>query len=201
MYVGRIVVVGRNGDRIWVAYRVSSRSFPRRKAVIWGQSVRISPSDDKDLANNPYIFYNCIRVWGDFAIVANGNQSDILLEKIQDGQRPIDAIVLTLLAQGFERDEFDTPRLAGVVVGNNAWLGIVGKHEFHVKQFDLKNGSAFMVATYGKTDFEPVCLSAESAAELANCVFKLDFDNPICATAAMSFPNGQGFELAVHNPT
>jgi IMP cyclohydrolase len=200
MYVGRIILVGLNNGKGWVGYRVSSRSYPNRKAEIWNQGVRISPLDSEDLKKNPYISYNCIRIWKDLAIVANGTQSDMVLDKILDGQKPSDAIVLALLAYGFERDEFDTPRLVGIVRGNTAWLGIVERHEFRVKEFHLQEGNALMVTTYEKTDFEQARLSARNAAEIAKLAFELDFEKPICAAAAMAFLDEQGFELAVYNP-
>jgi len=58
MYVGRIVVVGRTGER---AGKVSSRSFPNRRAEVRGSDIMVSSIDPKDLARNPYIAYNCIK--------------------------------------------------------------------------------------------------------------------------------------------
>jgi len=144
MYVGRIVVVGKSGGRSFVAYRVSSRSFPNRRAEIRGRSILVSPLDAADLARNPYIAYNCIRVLDCAAVVANGTQSDTILENIEDGMRPLQAIGLSLVAFGHERDELDTPRLAGAVQKEKAWLGIAMKDTIHVKEFHLQNGEAFM---------------------------------------------------------
>ena len=110
MYVGRIVIVGRAEGKSWAGYRVSSRSFPNRRAEVRGDSVMVSPIDPKDLAKNPYIAYNCIRTSGDVAVVANGTQTDMIMERIDDGQRPLDAIALSLVAYGYERDELDTPQ-------------------------------------------------------------------------------------------
>ena len=83
MYVGRIVVVGRTGGKSWAGYRVSSRSFPNRMAEVRGGSILVSPIDPKDLAKNPYIAYNCIRTSGDVAVVANGTQTDMIMERIE----------------------------------------------------------------------------------------------------------------------
>ncbi len=219
MYVGRIVVVGRSCERSFAAYRVSSRSFPNRRAEIRGKSILVSPLNPADLARNPYIAYNCIRVLDDAAVVTNGTQTDMILERIEDGQKPLDAIALSLVAFGYERDELDTPRLAGVVQGEKAYLGIVKRGEFRVKEFSLKDGSALMVATYEKTDFEPVMLGGARAAALARGAFDLLFERPVCAAAALALPEGpgqepkgkghakegekegSGFELAVYNPT
>ncbi len=84
-------------------------------AEVRNKSILVSPKDPADLARNPYIAYNCIRVADDVAVVANGTQADMILERIEDGQKPGDAIALSLVAYGYERDELDTPRIAGAV--------------------------------------------------------------------------------------
>ena len=202
MYVGRIVIVGRSQGRSFVAYRVSSRSFPNRRAEVRGKSILVSPLDPADLARNPYIAYNCIRVAGDVAVVSNGTHTDMILERIQDGQRPMDAIALSLVAYGYERDELDTPRIAGAVRGDQAWLGIAKRDEFRVREFNLEDGQAFLVATYEKTDFEAAALGGAGAGEMARQAFDLPLERPVCAAAAYALPEEQssGYDLAVYNP-
>jgi IMP cyclohydrolase len=202
MYVGRIVIVGRSQGRSFVAYRVSSRSFPNRRAEVRDKSILVSPLDPADLARNPYIAYNCIRVAGDVAVVSNGTHTDMILERIQDGQRPIDALAISLVAYGYERDELDTPRIAGVVRGDLGWLGIAKRDEFRVREFNLEDGQAFLVATYEKTDFEVTALGEDSAGEMARQAFDLPLERPVCAAAACALPKGQGsgYDLAVYNP-
>ena len=202
MYVGRIVIVGRSQGRSFVAYRVSSRSFPNRRAEVRGKSILVSPLDPADLARNPYIAYNCIRVAGDVAVVSNGTHTDMILERIQDGQRPMDAIALSLVAYGYERDELDTPRIAGAVRGDRGWLGIAKRDEFRVREFNLEEGRAFLVATYEKTDFAAAALGGAVAGEIARMAFDLPLERPVCAAAALARPDGQGsgFDLAVYNP-
>ena len=167
-----------------------------------GQSIMVSPLDSADLARNPYIAYNCIRVQGDVAVVTNGTHTDMILERIQDGQRPMDAMALSLAAYGYERDELDTPRIAGAVLGDRAWLGIAKRDEFRVREFNLEEGGALMVATYEKTDFEAATLGGGSASEIARMAFDLPLERPVCAAAALARPDGQGsgFDLAVYNP-
>jgi len=219
MYVGRIVAVGRSGGRSFAAYRVSSRSFPNRRAEVRGRTILVSPKDPADLARNPYIAYNCIRVQGDVAVVANGTQADMIAERIEDGLPPLQAIALSLVAYGYERDELDTPRLAGAVQGERAWLGIARRDEFRAKEFRLQEGVALMVATYEKTEFEPLRLGGGSAEEIAERAFSLSFERPVCAAAALELTVSDGsekgdaggdagidagrvagFELAVYNP-
>jgi len=199
MYVGRIVAVGCSSGRSFVAYRVSSRSFPNRRAEARGGSILVSPIDPSDLARNPYIAYNCIRAKGDVAVVANGTQSDMIFERIEDGAKPIDALAISLVAYGYERDELDTPRIAGAVRGDRAWLGIARKSEYRVSEFKLDEGQALMVATYEKTGFEQTALGG-SAREIARQAFDLSFERPVCAAAALAAPDGSGYDLAVYNP-
>ena len=198
MYVGRIVVVGQTGGKSWVGYRVSSRSFPNRIAEARGGSILVSPIDPKDLAKNPYIAYNCIRTRGDVAVVANGTQADMIMEKIGDGLPPLDAIAISLVAYGYERDELDTPRIAGAVRDGKAWLGIAMKGEFRFKEIPMKEDDAFMVATYEKTSFEPVAVSGIDASAVAKAAYDLPLERPVCSAAA--FQGDEGFMLAVHNP-
>jgi len=199
MYVGRIVVIGRTKNRSWVGYRVSSRSFPNRRGAIRGETVLVSPRDPLDLEKNPYIAYNCIRLAGrKAAVVANGTQADMIAEKIEDGTSPLDAIAFSLTAYGYERDELDTPRIAGVVMGDRGWLGIASNGEIRAKEFDLSEGGAFLVATYEKTEFEAVNVAGNSAEEIAKAAFDLDLELPVCSAAA--FETEGGFRLAVYNP-
>ena len=202
MYVGRIVVVGRSHGRSFVAYRVSSRSFPNRRAEVRGQSIMVSPMDSADLARNPYIAYNCIRVAGDVAVVSNGTHTDMILERIQDGQRPFDALALSLAAYGYERDELHTPRIAGAVRKDRAWLGIAMRDELRVREFKIEDDRALMVATYEKTDFEATALGGGSGGEIARRAYDLPLERPVCAAAAYALPDGHesGYDLAVYNP-
>ncbi len=202
MYVGRIVIVGRSSGRSFVGYRVSSRSFPNRRAEVRGKSILVSPIDSADLAKNPYIAYNCIRVKGDVAVVANGTQADMISERIEDGCRPLDAIALSLTAYGYERDELDTPRIAGAVRGSRGWLGIAARNEILAREFELVEGRALMVATYEKTEFEPTAVGGTSAAEIARMCYDLPLERPVCAASALARTgeNCSEYELAVFNP-
>ena len=167
-----------------------------------GKSILVSPIDPADLARNPYIAYNCIRVAGDVAVVTNGTHTDMIQERIQDGQLPMDALATSLVAYGYERDELDTPRIAGVVRGDRAWLGIAKRDEFRVRELNLEEGQAFLVATYEKTDFEATDLAGSSAGEIARLAYDLPLERPVCSAAALAASGGQerGYDLAVYNP-
>lgn len=165
-----------------------------------GQSILVSPLDSSDLARNPYIAYNCIRVAGNVAVVSNGTHTDMILERIQDGQRPMDALTISLAAYGYERDELDTPRIAGAVRGDLGWLGIAKRDEIRVREYRLGEDRALMVATYEKTGFEAAKLGADSAGEIARQGYCLPLERPVCAAAALARPDGGGYDLAVYNP-
>lgn len=195
--MGRIVAIGQSGGKSWVGYRVSSRAFPNRRATLRGDRILVSPLDPGDMVKNPYISYDCIRVGEDVAVVANGTQADMIFEKIVDGMKPMDAIALSLIAYGYERDELDTPRIAGAVSAGVGWLGIAQKDEVRTTRFSLEGG-VYMVATYEKIGFESIDIEAEDAFGISRAMFDLSFERPVCSAAA--FQGDSGFELAVYNP-
>ena len=162
-----------------------------------GNGVLVSPKDPEEMLKNPYITYSCIKIKDDVAVVANGSHSEMIIEKIEDGMRPLDAISHSLVAYGYERDELCTPRIAGAVSGSYGWLGIARKDEIRAKMYNLED-SAYMVATYGATDFAAVEISGKGSSEIARAMFEFPFDLPVCSGAA--FSTDRGFELAVYNP-
>ena len=74
MYVGRIVAVGRTRTGANAGlYRVSSRSFPNRRAVEVNGRLAIMPREghEGDILKSPYIAYNCLRVAGAWSVVTS----------------------------------------------------------------------------------------------------------------------------------
>ena len=118
MYVGRIVAVGRTPEGANAAlYRVSSRSFPNRQAVDLGGKLAIVPraGHEADIQKNPYIAYNCVRTPNGWAIATNGSHTDPIAEKVALGVPLRDALASCLLAMDYEKDDYDTPRIAAAV--------------------------------------------------------------------------------------
>ena len=155
MYVGRIVAIGKNErGKVCALYRVSSRSFPSRRAVISGDLISILPRPgfEDDLKKNPFIAYNCLGVANEFAVVSNGTHTDLLITKLNNGYGPRDAMVTVLHACDYEHDALSTPRIAGIVDQQNGvgYLGIITQDGLHVKQFTLSDGFLYYVATYDK---------------------------------------------------
>jgi len=162
MYIGRIVCVGRTLDgRLCAAYRVSSRSFPNRTAVLGERKVSIvpKPGHEGDVLKNPYIAYNCVRIVknGDVAVATNGSQTDVIADKIEEGMPIREALVLASLVLDYEKDAYNTPRVSAVVdkhlgVG---WLGIVRHDGLEVQRIPLELGRIWYVATYEENAVRP----------------------------------------------
>lgn len=198
MYVGRIVAVGMT-DKPFVAYRVSSRSFPNRVARITDVGAAIQPLDPEDMKKNPYIAYNCIRAGSKGVVVSNGTHTDPIFEKIEEGVAPDVALQQVLTEMGYEKDDFNTPRIAGVITGSIGYLGIVRDDAVEISSFDLQENSCRVICTYemNRMDSSNHPFIAETAEEAAKYVvdggmFK-DLEQPICAAAWMG-------ELATFNP-
>lgn len=206
MYIGRIVAVGRSrrGANAGL-YRVSSRSFPNRKAVELSGHLAIVPREghEADLQKNPYIAYNCLRVAGDWAVVSNGSQTDPIAEKIEAGMPIRDALAAVLSALDYEKDQYNTPRIAGAVplAGDTAWLAIVRHDALIVKAVALEAGQARYLATYEANDVGESQNSEFDASDaVAAARFAVDggafagFEHPVTSAAALV--EGSRFALA-----
>ena len=153
MYVGRIVAVGRNRKgQLAALYRVSSRSFPNREAQIKENAVAIVPKkgSEGDVFKSPYIAYNCLRIAGRTAVATNGSQTDPIAEKVAAGMPLRDAFALSLLALDYEKDSYNTPRIAAAVTagGDAGYLGVVREDGLDVCRLKLEPGECFFVSTY-----------------------------------------------------
>ena len=208
MYLGRIVAIGMTKEgKAAAMYRVSSRSFPNREAVLGNQQVAIMPRPgfEDDLRKNPYITYNCIRLTGEWAVATNGSQTDPIVEKLAMGYPARDAIALPLLAMDYEKDSLDTPRIVAVVGSKcrKGYLGIVRRDALLVREFDLVPGQVRYLSTYEKNrpcddqvtgDFDGTCAHCAVNYVVDGGIFA-DFTNPVTRAAAVA--EGDGYELAV----
>jgi IMP cyclohydrolase len=183
MYVGRFIVVA--PDR--AAYRVSSRSFPNRQVVDRDGTLTVAPTADAPATDNPYISYNCLRTTadGEAAVVGNGTQVDPIVEKLEAGYPARDALAETLLALDYEKDDYDTPRIAGVV-GAESYVGIVRWDALLVHAVEEPT----LVATYEKDRPEAVDLETTDPAEMARELYEFDLEHPVCAAAVAETDDG-----------
>jgi IMP cyclohydrolase len=207
MYIGRIVsVMKTQDDRLCAAYRVSSRSFPNRTAVVGEDKVSIIPKagHEGDIQKNPYIAYNCVRVVCDnqVAVVTNGSQTDPIAEKMAQGMCARDALVFCSLALDFEKDDYNTPRISAVVDGRTkeGWLATVRKDGLSVQAMPIEKGRYFYVATYEENNVSTALGGATDVNDATGaCAFMLgggvfaDRTNPVTAVAAVA--KDGGFDL------
>jgi IMP cyclohydrolase len=202
MYVGRFVVVAPSVG----AYRVSSRSFPNRAArATETGTVTVGPTEDASESDNPYIAYNCLRLTDRGAVVGNGSHVDPVAEKLELGYPARDALAETLLALDFEKDDYDTPRVAGVTgvpgddpsthgSGPNAVIGTVRRDALLVEEVTEPT----LVATYEKDSPEAFDLSATDAPGAASELYNHEFEHAVCAVG-VSGSTTEGFQTAIVN--
>lgn len=202
MYVGRFVVVAPSVG----AYRVSSRSFPDRHAyAAEGGTVTVGPTEDAPESDNPYIAYNCLRSTDRGAVVGNGSHVDPIAEKLDLGYPARDALAEPLLALDFEKDDYDTPRVAGVVGvpdddpsvagdGPAAFVGTVRRDAVIVEEVTEPT----LVATYEKASPEPFAFEATDAPAAAREAYDLEFEHAVCAVGVSGSP-AEGFRTAIVN--
>lgn len=211
MYIGRIVAAGlTNTEQLYAGYRVSSRSFPNRTAVLGEDKVSIVPKSghEADIHKNPYIAYNCLRIVcdGEVAVMTNGSQTDPIAEKIAQGMPVRDALALTCLSMDYEKDQYNTPRICAVVdkVDQSAWLAIVRDDGLEVQRLPLKPGIFFYVATYEENHIDRA-FSGECSPENAEalCKFMLsggvfaERTNPVSAVSVVA--TDTGFDMAAQD--
>ena len=208
MYVGRIVGVGRTpGGENAVLYRVSSRSFPNRQAVDLGGRIAVvpRPGHEADIQKNPYIAYNCLRIAEGWAIATNGSHTDPIVEKVGLGVPLRDALASCLLAMDYEKDDYDTPRIAAAVPaeGDRGWLAIVRRDALVVKEIALEPGRIAWIATYEADDVREAQVLDWTPTDAAGAArFVVDgggfaeITNPVTSAAAVASEGG--FALATH---
>ena len=199
MYVGRFLVVAPTVG----AYRVSSRSFPNRAARDRDGTVTVGHTADTPETDNPYTAYNCLRLTDGGAVLGNGSHVDPIAEKLALGYPARDALVSALFALDFEKDDYDTPRIAGVVgtagtgagagSGETAFVGTVRRDALLVEAVTEPT----LVATYEADSPEPFELTAGDAAGAARELYDHEFEHAVCA-AGVSV-DGDDFETATVN--
>jgi IMP cyclohydrolase len=198
MYVGRFLVVAPTVG----AYRVSSRSFPNRQAIDRNGTITVGPTADAPETDNPYVSYNCVQLTEHGAVIGNGSHVDPIAEKLALGYPARDALAEPLLALDFEKDDYDTPRIAGIVGaedattttdGQSALVGTVRRDALIVEEVSEPT----IVATYEKDSPERVALESDDAAGAARELYDHEFEHRVCAAGVAHTTDG--FETAIVN--
>ncbi|HHX44345.1 MAG TPA: IMP cyclohydrolase [Chloroflexi bacterium] len=204
MYVGRFVVLGRTGSGAWyLGYRVSSRSFPNRTIRTGSDRAVVVPTadatPDTSETPNPYITYNCLRVDRGRIVVANGSHVDPIIERVTDGYELLGAITLPLLALGYERDAYNTPRIVAALDSgaDEGYMGIVADDRVCVRRLKVTPGQAYLLATYELNEPTPIALEGNTPGELCAAIYEAEYEHPVAALAA--FPSGPSVEMVVRS--
>ena len=206
MYTGRILSIGMNSDgKPFAAYRVSSRSFPNRQCLKFENRAAVVPKEgfEKDIFKNTYIAYNSIRIVDDVAIISNGSHTDVIADKIALGMNLKDAMAYSLLTMDYEKDDYNTPRIAAVVTSDvdeyGCYIGIVNDNKLLVESVPL--GKAAFISTYGSQVPDEVDFEAKDAASAAKFIFDegkfADYEKPVTSCAAVF--DGE-WTIDVYNP-
>ena len=189
-YPGRGIVLGRSADgkHAVMVYFIMGRSVNSRNRVflLTEDGIRTEAHDPAKLSDPSLIIYHPVRVWGNWTIVTNGDQTDTIRDFMCVG-KPMEEALKT---RSFEPDGPNyTPRISGVVRADGTYkLSILksldGDPSCCVRQyFDYDNpvaGVGHFIHTY-MMDGEPlpsfegeperVDIDAASAAELADGVW------------------------------
>ncbi|AEH24316.1 IMP cyclohydrolase [Pyrococcus yayanosii] len=192
-YVGRMLGIGLNNGKPFAFYRLNSRSFPNRKAVVRGGDVFIVNQEETD---NPYVSYPVVKLLEGYVVVSNGLQTTFIAQALE-WESPKKALIHVLDAFDYERDDYNTPRIAGIVERGKVrgWLGFVGRDELWVKGLKLREGMAFFTATYNVDGVEEIELSFSSAKELVEKVLSFKFTHAVLAIGVVE--KEKGWEIAV----
>jgi len=201
MYIGRFIVVGPSVG----AYRVSSRSFPNRQITDRDGLLTVGPTEDAPETDNPYVAYNCVRTVdgpatdGEVAVIGNGSHVDPIAEKLDLGYPPRDdtgnpgGVVAVFLALDYEKDSYNTPRIAGVVASDEAYIGTVRHDALLVKAVDEPT----LVATYEENSPTAYEFDATEAAAAAEAVYKAEYEHAVCAAGVTV--DADGVTYAIEN--
>ena len=208
MYTGRILSIGMNNDgKPFAAYRVSSRSFPNRQCLKYENRAAVVPKEgfEKDIYKNAYIAYNSIRIVNGMAVVSNGSQTDVIADKLSVGMNIRDALAYSLLTMDYEKDDYNTPRIAGVVTSSNkedeygCYIGIVNDNKLLVEA--VPYGDAAFISTYGSQVPDKVEFDAKTASESAKFIFDegtfANYEKPVTSCATVF--DGE-WTIDVYNP-
>ncbi|UTF54299.1 IMP cyclohydrolase [Natronosalvus rutilus] len=194
MYVGRFVVVGPDAG----AYRVSSRSFPNRQITAREDALTVGPTPDAPETDNPYVAYNCLRIvetpTGETVAFGNGSHVDPIAEKLELGYPARDALATALLALDFEKDDYDTPRIAATIdADGEALVATIRRDALLVKAVE----DPTLVATYEKATPETYDFEPTDALDAASEALEAEFEHAVCAAGVVR--TDEGFETAIDN--
>ncbi|MFW5977623.1 MAG: IMP cyclohydrolase, partial [Halohasta sp.] len=97
----------------------------------------------------------------------------------------------SLLALDYEKDDYNTPRIAGVVAENEAYIGTVRHDALLVKAVDEPT----LVATYEENSPTPYEFEADDAVSAATAVYEADYEHAVCAAGVEVDADGATYAI------
>ena len=115
-YPGRGIVVGKHedGEHAVLAYFIMGRSVNSRNRVftLVGNEMKTEAFDPSKMVDPSLIIYYPVRVWNDYTIVTNGDQTDTVYDFVKNGQ----SFEAALRTRTFEPDPDNyTPRISAIL--------------------------------------------------------------------------------------
>jgi IMP cyclohydrolase len=115
-YPGRGIVVGKHadGEHAVLAYFIMGRSVNSRNRVFTmvGDEMKTETFDPSKMVDPSLIIYYPVRVWNDYTIVTNGDQTDTIYDFVKNGQ----SFEAALRTRTFEPDPDNyTPRISAIL--------------------------------------------------------------------------------------
>ena len=139
------------------------------------------------------------------AIVSNGSHTDVIADKIALGMNIKDAIAYSLLTMDYEKDDYNTPRIAAVVTSTNkkeeygCYVGIANDKKLLVEEVPF--GDAVFISTYGSQVHDKVNFEAKTSEEASKYIFDegvfANYEKPVTSCAAVF--DGE-WTIDVYNP-
>jgi len=187
MYLGRFIIIGETT----AVYRVSSRSYPNRQIISRDNMLTVVPTPEAAQTNNPYVSYNCMRQGGEKIVIGNGSHVDPIAEKIDRGYPARDALAEALLALDYEKDDYNTPRIAGIV-GSSSYVGIIRQDAVIIRSISEPT----LVSTYENDAPTTAQLSLKGdIEEIARKAYELEYEHPVCAAAVTHQGQGESGDI------
>lgn len=169
--------------------------------MLRGNTVTILPENIEDILHNPYIMYNALKVVNNCIVAANGSHTDVIGEKIETGFPVRDALLYPLALMDYERDEYRTPRIGGVLYGEGGYLGYVSEKDIRVCKVPLRDGIGYYLGTYGAcriSEDQRIDVVGETAGDICKYILEYEeFEYPVCCATALI--DGDKVEIEVVN--
>lgn len=208
MYIGRFVTLGRMADgSVFIGYRVSSRSFPNRKLIETDRGIQVVNLETATTSR--FVSYHALVCSERLAVAGNGDHVNYIFDQIS-GNAPVkQALTNVLNGMSYEHDQYNTPRIAGVIdkKSSECYLGIVSESDLLIQKIELKPLQIQYIATYNHNTIDRSYRhsfshnSIKSAKDVCNVLVDKqpfsEFSFPVSCCSALAIP--EGFAKSIRN--